>query len=165
MVSSALFRRAAKLTSLALRQQIHTTSVDSVKIAEVREAVHATKDPQLSFQAFQGPHFSNIPPSKISREIKAANAAETARARAREMDFREVHGRVQDSDLYNPMIKTQSPTSSTRTALTATGEKSTNHMNTAIIQTRTMANSARIAKRIQDSIASGRSAADLDSAF
>ncbi|CZR68356.1 uncharacterized protein PAC_18255 [Phialocephala subalpina] len=97
------------LPSLSTRA-LHTTpptTLDAIDLTSVRDAVHATQEPELNFQAFAPG--SKVPVSKIWREIKRVNDAQAAASKADEV--RKVRGKVRDFgydfDLYTPgfMIK------------------------------------------------------------
>jgi hypothetical protein len=84
----------AKARVPAATRTIHNTSMDAVKLAEVRDAVHA--EPKKSEPTLAA---SSLPLSKICKEVKAVNDREAAHARAidNDMEFRRVHSRVRDT--------------------------------------------------------------------
>ncbi|KAF8852320.1 hypothetical protein BDZ45DRAFT_112410 [Acephala macrosclerotiorum] len=134
------------LPTITSRTTYNTTTLDAVKLAEVREEVHNTAEPELYIPNF-APN-SKLPVSKIWRDIKRVNDAQAVAARA--VEFREVHGKVRgfgyDFDMYTPgfMIKTAKPAGSPiLNAVASLKEKiTTNATASSTTQTRTIASSA-----------------------
>lgn len=95
------------IPTIGSRTIYNSTTIDAVKLAEVREEVHKTKEPELNILTF-APN-SKIPVSKIWRDIKRVNDAQATAARV--VELHKIHVKVRDFkhgfDFYTPgfMIK------------------------------------------------------------